>query len=177
MRHFTGEPMSGRCAKVKSGLWALLALLALAGCDAQRISELEEGVATEADVRAKFGNPDNIWDGPEGASVFEYNRQPAGAKNYMITIGPDGKMTALRQVLAPHVFAKIEPGMPMETVRRMLGKPMKMTPYELKNVWHYDWRYMDGPNASDAKIFTVVFNSDMKVLSTGSVADPALSPN
>ena len=51
MRHFTGEPMSGRCAKVKSGLWALLALLALAGCDAQRISELEEGVATEARQR------------------------------------------------------------------------------------------------------------------------------
>ena len=89
----------------------------------------------------------------------------------------DAALTALRQVLAPHVFAKIEPGVPMETVRRMLGKPMKMTPYELKNVWHYDWRYMDGPNGSDAKIFAVVFNSDLRVLSTGSVADPALSPN
>jgi hypothetical protein len=29
----------------------------------------------------------------------------------------------------------------------------------------------------DAKIFTVVFNSDLRVLSTGSVADPALAPN
>jgi hypothetical protein len=54
---------------------------------------------------------------------------------------------------------------------------MKITPFELKNVWHYDWRYMDGPNTADTKIFTVVFNSDLRVLSTGSVVDPALSPN
>lgn len=153
------------------------AAVSITACDNQRISELEEGVASEGDVRMKFGEPEGIWEGENGARIFEYNRQPAGAKNYMITIGPDGKMTALRQVLAPHVFAKIESGMPMETVRKMLGKPMKITPFELKKVWHYDWRYMDGPNTSDAKIFTVVFNSDLKVLSTGSVVDPALSPN
>ena len=149
----------------------------MTACDSQRIAELEEGVASEGDVRMKFGEPEKVWDGENGSRIFEYNRQPAGAKNYMITIGPDGKMTALRQVLAPHVFAQIVPGMPMETVRKMLGKPMKVTPFELKKVWHYDWRYMDGPNVGDAKIFTVVFNSDLRVLSTGSVADPALMPN
>lgn len=164
-------------ARWMSGLALLGSMLAMTACDDQRIRELEEGVATEGDVRMKFGEPEKVWDGENGARIFEYNRQPAGAKNYMITIGPDGKMTALRQVLAPHVFAKITPGMPMESVRRMLGKPMKMTPYELKKVWHYDWRYMDGPNASDAKIFTVVFDSDLKVVSTSSVADAALSPN
>ena len=164
---------SKRCIAVA----LLVSMAALSGCDSQRIAELEEGVASEGDVRMKFGEPEKVWDGENGARIFEYNRQPAGAKNYMITIGPDGKMTALRQVLAPHVFAKIVPGMPMETVRKMLGKPMKITPFELKNVWHYDWRYLDGPNPSDAKIFTVVFNNDLRVLSTGSVADPALTPN
>jgi len=154
-----------------------VALCSMTACDSQRIAELEEGVASEGDVRMKFGEPEKVWDGENGARILEYNRQPAGAKNYMITIGPDGKMTALRQVLAPHVFAKIVPGMTMETVRKMLGKPMKVTPFELKNVWHYDWRYMDGPNVGDAKVFTVVFNSDLRVLSTGSVADPALMPN
>jgi hypothetical protein len=146
-------------------------------CDNQRIAELEEGVASEGDVKMKFGEPEKVWDGDNGARIFEYNRQPAGAKNYMITIGPDGRMSALRQVLAPHVFAKIVPGMPVETVRRTLGKPMKVTPFELKKVWHYDWRYMDGPNTSDAKIFTVVFDNDLRVISTGSVTDPALAPN
>ncbi len=93
-----------------AGLMGVLAILA--GCDNQAISELEEGVSTEADVRARFGEPDNVWDAPDGR-VFEYNRQPQGQKNYMITIGPDGRMAALRQVLTPQNFAKVQAGMPM----------------------------------------------------------------
>ncbi|MFT5933760.1 MAG: outer membrane protein assembly factor BamE (lipoprotein component of BamABCDE complex) [Hydrogenophaga sp.] len=156
---------------------ALLAGLLLAACDPQAISELEEGVSTEADVRERFGAPEAVWDGADGAQIYEYNRQPAGHTNYMITIGADGKMSALRQVLTPQNFARIEPGMAMEDVRRLLGKPMKVTTYELKRQTHYDWRYQDGPNTSDSKIFTVVFNSDFRAVSTGSVSDPALQRN
>jgi outer membrane protein assembly factor BamE (lipoprotein component of BamABCDE complex) len=156
---------------------ALLAGLLLAACDPQAISELEEGVSTEADVRERFGAPEAVWDGPDGAQIYEYNRQPAGQVNYMITIGADGKMSALRQVLTLQNFARIAPGMPMENVRRSLGKPMKVTTYELKGQTHYDWRYQDGPNTSDSKIFTVVFDRDFKVVSTGSANDPALQPN
>jgi hypothetical protein len=152
-------------------------LLALVACDAQRISELEEGVATEADVRTRFGEPEKVWDAPNGGRTFEYSRQPAGHKNYMITIGTDGKMSALRQVLTADNFAKVQSGMMMEDVRKLLGKPMKVTPYALKNETHYDWRYLDGVNASDSKIFTVVFNADLRVVSTGSTRDPALDPN
>ncbi|HSV51108.1 MAG TPA: outer membrane protein assembly factor BamE [Burkholderiaceae bacterium] len=151
-------------------LGLLSALLGLAGCDPQRISELEEGVSTEADVRARFGEPENVWDAPNGGRTFEYNRQPAGHKNYMITIGPDGKMSALRQVLTPENFAKVQPGMMMEDVRKMLGKPMKITPYELKREVHYDWRYMEPPNTS--MVFSVIFSPDYKVLRTASAPDP-----
>ncbi len=147
---------------------------ALAACDLQNINELEEGVSTEADVRERFGAPEAVWEGEDGAQIYEYNRQPAGHRNYMITIGPDGKMAALRQVLTPQNFARVVPGMPMEAVRRMLGKPMKVTPYEARRETHYDWRYLDGPNASDSKIFTVVFDRDLRVVSTGSVRDPEL---
>ena len=77
----------------------LATLFGLAACDQQRINELEDGVATEGDVRLKFGEPEKVWEGPNGARIFEYNRQPAGHVNYMITIGTDGKMSALRQVL------------------------------------------------------------------------------
>ena len=73
----------------------LAAVIGLSGCDNQRIGELEEGVSTEADVRARFGAPENIWDAPNGGRVFEYNRQPQGQKNYMITIGADGKICLL----------------------------------------------------------------------------------
>lgn len=161
-------PVSRRF-RVISSLFFLM--IGLSACDVQRIAELEEGVATEGDVRMKFGEPEKIWEGANGAKIFEYNRQPAGARNYMITIGTDGKMSALRQVLTPENFAKIQPGMAMEEVRRMLGKPMKITPFELQKTWHYDWRYIDGPNESDKKIFTVIFNSDLRVVSTASVVD------
>ena len=158
-------------------LGALSLAALLVACDVQNISELEEGVSTEADVRERFGAPEAVWDGEDGAQVYEYNRQPAGYQNYQITIGADGKMTALRQVLTPRTFAEVVPGMPMEVVRRMLGKPMKITTFDLKRETHYDWRYHDGPNDSDSRIFTVVFDRDFKVVSTGSVIDPALNRN
>ncbi|HEY9095338.1 MAG TPA: outer membrane protein assembly factor BamE [Hydrogenophaga sp.] len=169
---------SGFPLRARRSLWvAVLSvlLLVLSACDQQRISELEEGVSTEADVRERFGAPEAVWDGPDGDQIYEYNRQPEGYQNYQITIGADGKMSALRQVLNPDNFSRVEVGMPMETVRKMLGKPMKITPFELKREVHYDWRYRDGPNESDSKIFTVVFDSDYHVVSTASVADPGLT--
>ena len=90
---------------------AAFSLIALTACDPQRISELKEGVSTEADVRDRFGAPENVWDEPGGARTFEYNRQPAGQVNYMITIGPDGRMTALRQVLT-----KVNPNIRIDTI-------------------------------------------------------------
>jgi hypothetical protein len=153
---------------IRMGILAFL--LSLGACDNQRIAELEEGVATEADVMARFGTPENVWDSPEG-KVFEFNRQPAGQKNYMITIGPDGKMAALRQVLAPRYFAQVQPGMAMEDLRKLLGKPAKVTPYKLKNETEWDWRWQD--EHGGAMVFTAVLNSDLKVVRSGSTIDPA----
>lgn len=149
----------------------LASLLTLVGCDPQRIQELEEGVATEADVRAKFGEPEKIWDGEAGARIFEYNRQPAGHRNYMITIGIDGKMSALRQVLTPQNFARVQPGMMMEEVRKMLGKPMNVVPYELKKETYYNWRYLADQN-NTSMIFSAVMDSNLKVIRTETMLDP-----
>lgn len=151
---------------------ALLLASAMVACDPQKISELEEGVSTEADVRRRFGEPEKIWDGPAGARIFEYNRQPAGTSNYMITVGTDDRMSALRQVLTPQNFALVTAGMMMEDVRRRLGKPMRVTRYDLKRQTDYDWRYQDGPNQSDRRIFTVSFDADLRVVATQSSPDP-----
>jgi outer membrane protein assembly factor BamE (lipoprotein component of BamABCDE complex) len=153
----------------------LATILALVGCDSKRIEQLEEGVATEADVRAHFGEPEKVWDAPGGARTFEYSRQPQGHRNYMITIGPDGRMSALRQVLTPENFAKVRPGMPMEDVRRLLGKPMKITPYELRRETEWDWRFLQPPNSS--MVFTVTFNADQYVLRTATAPDPQAPEN
>ena len=156
---------TGIKAVLLAGASALL--LGLAGCDQQAIKELEEGVATEADVRARYGEPEKIWDAPDGGRTFEYNRQPAGHRNYMITIGADGKMSALRQVLAPHHFAKVQPGMAQEQVRRLLGKPARQITYQLKQETEWEWNWIDPPTRE--MVFTVVFGPEGLVRRSASI--------
>jgi hypothetical protein len=184
---FAAAKLHGVAKRKVLSMGLLSLILTLAGCDQERIRELEEGVSTEADVRARFGIPEKIWEAGDmaslpypgaaaepGARTLEYNRQPAGNVNYMITIGPDGRMTALRQVLTPQNFARVLPGMSMEQVRKMLGKPMKITPYALKRETHYDWRYLNPPNT--AMIFTAVMDADLRVVRTGSMEEESLTP-
>jgi outer membrane protein assembly factor BamE (lipoprotein component of BamABCDE complex) len=148
----------------------LSSLLALVGCDPQKIAKLEEGVASEADVRKQFGEPHATYAEADGGKTFEYSRQPEGQVAYMITIGADGKMSALRQVLKPAEFAKIQPGMDKAAVRRMLGRPFKTARYDLKpDEEHWDWRWLDG---QVAKIFSVAFNRDGKVMSSAVSDEP-----
>jgi hypothetical protein len=55
-------------------------LLGLAGCDAQRLAELEEGAATEADLMARFGEPDSIWIVADMATPHSLGQQARGSK-------------------------------------------------------------------------------------------------
>jgi hypothetical protein len=159
---------AGRIRPGAAAAVVLAAVLCLAGCDRKHISELEEGVSSEADVRARFGEPEAIWDSPAGR-ILEYNRQPQGQKNYMITIGPEGKMVALRQVLTPENFAKVQPGMAMEDMRRLLGRPARRTPYPLRNETEWEWRWVQPPNSP--MVFVAVLNDDQRVVRAGSLPD------
>ena len=159
----------GRVARLIAAVFA--AVLFVAACDLQNIAELEPGVSTEADVRDKFGAPEAVWDGEDGAQVYEYNRQPMGHVNYMITIGADGRMLRIEQVLTDANFARVQPGMSVEQVRRLLGKPMQVQRFDLKRETHYDWRYLP-KNSTQSRVFSVVFDDDLRVLSTASVNDP-----
>ena len=125
-------------------------------------------------MRARFGEPENVWDTPAGR-VLEYNRQPQGQKNYMITIGADGRMRALRQVLTPENFAKVNAGMGMEDLRRMLGKPARRTPYPLRNETEWEWRWMQPP--SSPMVFIAVLDADQRVVRSGSSTDRSVEAN
>lgn len=144
-------------------------LLALAACDAQRIEKLEEGVATEADVRRQFGTPHEAWAEPDGTRVLEYPRQPEGFTNYRITIGPDGRMHSLRQLLTPANFARIQPGMDKLAVMQTLGRAARSQAYALKGEEVWDWRFKDGPST---RLFSVTFDPQGRVVSTGVSDDP-----
>ena len=158
-----GAGVSLAARLVRGAACAAAALLALGGCDQKRIEKLEEGVSTEADVRRQFGQPAAVFDEPGGARTLDFPRQPEGLANYLITIGPDGVMTSLRQVLKPANFQKVAPGLDREEVRRLLGRPAKTQRYALKQQEEWMWRWADGPTARE---FLVTFDADGKVVSS-----------
>ena len=151
-------------------LSTLLLATGLAACDAQRIEKLEEGLSTEADVRKQFGEPVTITEKVDGSKVMAYPRQLEGETNYLITIGADGKMASLRQLLTPANFARVQPGLSQNEVRALLGTPAKMHQFALKpeeEIW--DWRFRDG---QARKVFSVTFGSDQTVLRSAIGDDP-----
>lgn len=149
---------------------AALAVAALfTACDPQRIEKLEEGVATEADVRKQFGEPTQVTEKADGSKVLDYPRQPEGSTNYVITIGTDGKMSSLRQLLTADNFARVQPGLGQQEVRNILGRPAKQQRFDLKKEEVWDWRFKNG---QESKIFSVTFNTAGQVTTTGVGDDP-----
>lgn len=151
---------------------AVLLAAALTACDPQKIAKLEVGVSTEADVRGQFGEPAATYAEDDGARTLEYPRQPEGHTNYMITIGTDGKMRALRQVLEKSEFIRIRTGLDKVQVRRILGRPARMQRFHLSKTESWEWRWIDNPIR---KLFTATFDADGHVISTSNIDEPERS--
>lgn len=148
-------------------LCGLVALLALAACDYFATRELEPGVSTAEDVRARFGTPGMEWRNDDGSVTWEYSRQPEGTQCYMVTIGPDGVMRSIEQVLNESGFARIQRGMTGNEVRRILGKPATRQYFELARDTVWSWRIEPPSPSSERTYFTVHFNADGRVVKTG----------
>jgi outer membrane protein assembly factor BamE (lipoprotein component of BamABCDE complex) len=156
----------------RRGALALLAVLALSitACDPQRVAQLEEGVSTEVEVRKQFGDPVTITTQADGSRILDYPRQPEGWTNYVITIGPDGKMSSLRQLLNADNLARVQPGLGMAEVRALLGRPARVKRYVLKNEEVWDWRFRQ--HGQESKLFNVTFGADGRVIGTAIGDDP-----
>lgn len=128
----------------RSLLLALFApLLALVGCDAG-ISQLKPGVSTAADVQRVLGTPTFHWKQPDGSTTWEFARGPEGVVTYMVDLGPDNVMRAIRQVLTDAEFAKIQPGLSSDAVRRLVGRPGQTTPFPNLQEVVWSWKYEVG---------------------------------
>lgn len=137
------------------------ALLSLLGCD--RTGELRPGVSSAAEVQEKMGKPAMEWQ--EGADkVWEYPFTPEGTRNYMLTIGPDGVLKTMEQVLTPENMARVKPGMSRDDVRRLLGKPASTVVYQDKGEEVWDWKQPSLPNSESR--FNVHFNLSGHVTGT-----------
>ena len=118
-------------------------LLALLGCDA-RMSELKPGVSTATEVRSIMGQPTFEWKEPDGTVTWEFPRGPSGSVTYMVDLRPDGVLKAIRQVLTEAYFAKIQPGLSKDEVRKLIGKPAETMAFPLKKEEVWSWKFEQG---------------------------------
>lgn len=119
------------------------------------LNKLGKGVSSEADVRMVMGQPDTVWEEDDGSRTLEYPKGPEGARTWMFSIDRFGKLQDYRQVLTKENFARIQPGMGRDDVRRLLGRPGGMVQFKRKNEEVWDWRFLDGV---DVKMFNVHFD-------------------
>lgn len=138
-------------------------LASLLGCDAG-MGRLKPGVSTLADVVAVMGKPSAQWPESDGATTYEFTRQPEGVVNYMVTMGPDGLLRAIEQTLTEERFARVAPGMTAEEVRRLLGQPAQRMRFDLKKEEAWSWRYQPEPGRQ--MWFNVSFDLSGRVVST-----------
>jgi hypothetical protein len=159
-------------------VFATICMLLAGACDRQGrpieefgLDKLGKGISTEGDVRGVMGQPDTVWEEEDGSRVLEYPKGPMGSRTWFFIIGKDGKLMDYRQVLTEENFSNIRPGMSMDEVRRMLGKPRNIAQYKLKNEEVWDWAYLQPTKKT--RLFNVHFDiASRKVTRTSFSEDP-----
>ena len=139
-------------------------LLVMVGCDRVATGELQAGQSTVADMKLKMGEPANVY--REGdKEVWEYPLGPEGVRTYMMTVNAQGMLEKIDQVLVEANFKRVQPGMTITEVRRILGRNSKeqrfgMTPNELTHKYKF--------NASNEdQYFDVTYNAEGRVKEVG----------
>ena len=139
-------------------------LLVMVGCNRVATGELQVGQSTVADMKLKMGEPASVY--REGdKEVWEYPLGPEGVRTYMMTVNARGGLEKIDQVLVDANFKRIQPGMTITEVRRILGRNSKeqrfgMTPNELTHKYKF--------NANNEDLyFDVTYNAEGRVKEVG----------
>lgn len=160
---------------MNSGLTKLLIPMLLssllAACDNYGSRRLTPGVSRDADVVAQMGAPAGEWQNADGSRTLEYPKGPAGPVTFMVTVGPDGVLRTIDQVLSEPWFARVRPGMTRDEVRRLLGRPGRRDVFDLKPEEVWDWR-IEGQSAGERAHFHVHFDPAGRVTGTSRSVEP-----
>jgi hypothetical protein len=119
---------------------ALLVLILAAGC--ANFSAISPGDSAPT-VEARVGAPGTVWKNADGSEVWEYPLGPSGVQTFMVDIGPDRTVRAVRQVLREEYFSKVVPGMSRDEVRRLLGRPKEVWYFPARDEEVWTWRYLE----------------------------------
>lgn len=142
---------------------ALMLALAAAACASYGGSSLRPGVSTESEVRATMGVPKTEFSAPDGSKHLFYPRGPLGTETFLVTVGGDGVLRDIHNVLNDDTFESIKTGLTEQDVLRMIGPPAKTMPFPGSNTHAWDYRYVDtfGYTAD----FSVTFDANGVVVS------------
>ncbi len=96
--------------------------LLVAGCAGYGPGDLKPG-QSEADVRARMGEPTDKTSLPSGGTRLDYARGPMGAHTYRVELDASGSVRSVSQVLTEANFATVRRGESKADVRDRLGRP------------------------------------------------------
>lgn len=156
--------MNTRSIKGAIAMGFFSTLLIMAGCDRVASGELQAGQSTVADLKLKMGEPVSVnRDGDK--EIWEYPLGPEGTRTYMMTVNAQGTVEKIDQVLVEANFKRIQPGMTITEVRRILGRNSKeqrfgMTPTELTHKYKFN-------TGVDDQYFDITYNAEGRVKEVG----------
>lgn len=141
---------------IAAALSALLAAL-LPACDFVNLPEIKPDITTQAEVRARMGEPGFVHWNDDGTPTWEYSRQPNGIHCYMISFDPQQIVSRVEQVLNAANYARVRPGMSKDDIRRLLGAPGSKVVFDNLGEEIWEWR-IEGTPSFDDTYFMVHFD-------------------
>jgi outer membrane protein assembly factor BamE (lipoprotein component of BamABCDE complex) len=130
----------------------------LPGCDYVNMQEMKPGITTQAEVRARMGEPGFVHRNDDGTVTWEYARQPNGTHCYMITFGPNQVISRIEQALTDANYGKVRPGMSKDDIRRLLGAPGTKQLFANLGEEIWEWR-IEGMPSMEETYFMVHFDT------------------
>jgi outer membrane protein assembly factor BamE (lipoprotein component of BamABCDE complex) len=131
----------------------------LPGCDYVNMQEMKPGITTQAEVRARMGEPGFVHWNDDGTATWEYARQSNGTNCYMITFGSNQVVSRIEQALNDANFGKVRPGMSKDDIRRLFGAPATKQVFNNLREEIWEWR-IEGMPPMDETYFMVHFDTD-----------------
>ena len=149
-------------------LWIVFfATLLLSGCASYSGRGLKPGEDSLENVLHVMGQPAMRWKESDGSVNLFFPRGPMGLETYMVTIGPDGKLRKIENVLDDKNFARIKAGMTKDEVLHILGPSYSVWTvyYKSRDELAWEWRYCDDTSKT-ARFDVLIDNSKSTVRST-----------
>lgn len=150
----------------------LLLTWAIGGCASYAGRDLVAGVSTEAAVISSMGEPAMRWQESDASVRLVFPRGPEGTHTFMVSLGADGRLRTIENVLTENHFSRILPGATQDEVLRLIGPPVpQWTAYfSVRDELVWEWRYCDGGNLT-AKLDVLFDGTTKRVRSVQSLPD------